>query len=142
MWRNLAICLGLAPLFACQTLDPWGHRRDLEDAQLSYTQMVRWGEYERASAYVDPEARERFMLEAGRLADIRITEYEIGTLDVDEETDTASVHVSYLTYHLSTLVEASIDETQNWYFDEESGAWLVRPALAGLREGLAGHMQP
>ena len=59
-------CLVVAPLlalFACASLDPWGHKRDLEDAQRSYTRMVRWGDFEKASQWVDPDHLERFLEE-------------------------------------------------------------------------------
>ena len=134
MTRRFAWAAALVALVGCQTLDPWGHRRNLEDAQRSYTQMVRWGDFERASEWVDPEERGRFLADAERLAEVRVTDYEIGSLDLDDEGGAATVRVSYRAYHLATLVEREVLEVQSWYFDGDTGRWQVRPTLTGLRD--------
>ena len=133
MRRSLGWILLLALLLSCRTLDPWGDRRHLKESQLSYTQMMRWGDFERASAFVDPEERERFFREAEALADVRVSDYEIGSLDIED--DTASVRVRYRVYSLASLYESEVLEVQDWYFDEDEGRWQVRPKLAVLRQG-------
>ena len=134
MLRNLGLLLGaVAMLVGCATIDPWGHRRNLEDAQRTYTRMVRWGDYLKASVWVDPDLVDRFMEDAGKLSDLRFTDYEIGVLDV--EGDSASVRVQYQAYDAATLLEATFHETQNWYYKD--GKWRVRPQLAGIRKDLA-----
>jgi hypothetical protein len=131
-----AAALGLAALglAGCAHLDPWGHRRNLEDAQRAYTRMVRWGDFPRAAQWVDKTERERFLDEANRLSAIRITDYEIGPLDV--EGDAATVHVSYRGYHIATLIEGTVQEVQSWAYTD--GRWQVRPDLSTLGEGLVG----
>jgi type IV pilus biogenesis protein CpaD/CtpE len=134
MLRNLSVLLGAAAiLIGCATIDPWAHRRNLEDAQRTYTRMVRWGDFLKASVWVDPDLVDRYMEDAQKLGDVRFTDYEIGVLDV--EGDTASVRVQYQAYHAATLLEGTLHETQDWYF--EDGKWRVRPQLAGVQKGLA-----
>jgi type IV pilus biogenesis protein CpaD/CtpE len=134
MLRNLGVLLGAtAMLLGCATIDPWGHRRNLEDAQRTYTRMVRWGDFLKASVWVDPDLVERFMEDSEKLSDVRFTDYEIGVLDV--EGDSASVRVRYQAYHAATLLEGTLHETQDWYY--EDGKWRVRPQLAGIQKGMA-----
>jgi type IV pilus biogenesis protein CpaD/CtpE len=134
MLRNLGLLLGAAAmLVGCATIDPWGHRRNLEDAQRTYTRMVRWGDFLKASVWVDPDLVDRFMEDSQKLSDVRFTDYEIGVLDV--EGDSASVRVQYQAYHAATLLEGTLHEKQDWYY--EDGKWRVRPQLAGIQKGLA-----
>lgn len=130
MLRSLGLLLVASLLIGCATIDPWGHRRRLEDAQRTYTRMVRWGDFLKASVWVDPDLVDRFMEDAEKLADVRFTDYEIGVLDV--EGDSASVRVQYQAYHAATLIEGTLYETQDWYY--EDGKWRVRPQLAGLEK--------
>ena len=56
MLRMLGLLLGATAMcVGCATIDPWGHRRNLEDAQRTYTRMVRWGDFLKASVWVDPD---------------------------------------------------------------------------------------
>lgn len=135
MLRSLGLLLALgSTLLGCATIDPWGHRRKLEDAQRTYTRMVRWGDFLKASVWVDPELVERFLEDAGKLSDVRFTDYEIGALDLVG--DSASVQVQYQAYHAATLIEGTLHERQDWYY--EDGRWRVRPKLAGIKKGLIG----
>jgi hypothetical protein len=136
MLRTLVVLLGAASILAgCATIDPWGHRRGLEDAQRTYTRMVRWGDFLKASVWVDPDLVDAFMEDARTLSNVRFTDYEIGVLDMEDDNTTATVRVQYQAYHAATLLEATLHETQDWYY--EDGKWRVRPRLAGIQNGLA-----
>jgi hypothetical protein len=133
--RRLGALLPLVLVLAgCAYLDPWGHRRNLEDAQRAYTRMVRWGDFPRAAQWVEKDRQDRFLDEAHQLSAIRITDYEIGPLEVDG--DAATVRVSYRGYHVATLIEGTLEEVQSWVYTD--GRWRVRPDLSGLGQGLVG----
>ena len=136
-------CFVVAPLVAlaaCASIDPWGHRRELEDAQRSYTRMVRWGDFEEASQWVAPQERDRFFDDSESFRNLRITDYQIGALELDDDGQSATVRVSYRGYDLATLLEREMREVQDWVF--EDGHWRVRPALAGLSQQLQGVGSP
>jgi hypothetical protein len=130
------LLLGALLASGCASLfhDPLGRQRALERSQRSYTQLMRWGDVERAAEYVDPELRERFMAVAPAFEAIRITDFEIGRIDYEE--DAATVTVTYHAYGLSTFLEKRIRETQQWV-RHEGNVWWVRPELDGLLDSFS-----
>lgn len=129
-WRLLGVVAGLLAGLGCVS-DPMGRAHALEEAQLSYTQNVRWGNFDAASELVAPAQREAFLAQRPAFERIRITEYDIGKIDYDPELTSAKVQVTYHGYSLATLEERRIDETQHWERPEGS-TWWVTPQLAGV----------
>ena len=118
--------------------DPMGRERALEGAQLRYTQHVRWGNFEAASEFVDPEQRDAFRGQAPAFDGIRITEYDIGRIEYAGNRESATVRVTYHGYSLATAQEWRIEEQQRWVRPGGDNTWWVQPKLAGLLEPLAG----
>jgi hypothetical protein len=126
------IALGCA---ACVSpSDPWERGEALKQTQKRYTEALRWGDLEKASRYVDPEMRNDFLALSDAFENVKITDYEIGELDLDTDTlAKAEVDVTYRGYALPQYVEKRVKDHQVWYRDEESGnEWRVRPELATL----------
>ena len=131
----LLATLGCASSF----FDFTGKESTLEDAQRRYTELVRWGEIEGASAYVDPAVAGDYLDAAELLRDIRFTNFESGPLQFAEDSDTATVDVVYHAYSTRTLVEKRIRERQEWYREPSvANAWRVRPNLAAIASELNG----
>ncbi len=115
---------------ASSPADPMGRQNSLEQSQRRYTQLVRWGELERASVFVESELRDGFLAYADDLASIRITDFESGTPDYGEGEATATVKVTYHAYSTHTFLERKIHEKQEWFRDAGlSNTWTVRPQL-------------
>ena len=109
----------------------------LEEAQRKYTELVRWGEIESASAYVDPEISDAFIDAAAQFKDIRFTDFESGPLQFGEDSETATVSVVYRAYSTRSLVEKRFVEHQEWYREANSEyAWRVRPNLDSVAKKL------
>jgi len=109
----------------------------LEEAQRKYTELVRWGEIESASAYVDPEVSEAFIDAAAQFKDIRFTDFESGPLQFGEDSETATVSVVYRAYSTRSLVEKRFVEHQEWYREADSeNIWRVRPNLDSVAKKL------
>lgn len=137
------VCAGWLPGCASlERLDLTGNESRLELAQRQYTQSVRWGEIERASAFVADDARAEFLTNAPRLREIHFTDYTRGKLDVDEQVRSATITVTYRGYAPASLVELSGTETQIWEREENSTDWTVRPDLTGLEELMAATAMP
>jgi hypothetical protein len=136
MRTSLALLLALGSLLACRHIDPWTHEYKLENAQLAYTQSMRWGRFDQASQWIAPDDRARFFRDAEeQLQDVRISEYDIGELEMGDGGKSATVRVSYRVYDMRTLIEREVRETQEWSYDE--GAWRVRPTIGSLRDATA-----
>ena len=125
---------GCAMLELVEDRDFLGWKQDFREAQRDYTQSVRWGEFEVAARYVDPELRQAFLIEAATLAGVRFTDYHVTVVKLESEIATA--HVSYRLYDVTALIERTVTETQEWTRDE--GQWYVKPGLENLRERVAG----
>jgi hypothetical protein len=132
---------GLFATLGCagSLFDFTGNEKALEEAQNRYTELMRWGEIQGASAYVDPAITADFLVTAERFKHIRFTEFEIGPLRFGEDSKTATVNVVYHTYSTKTFVEKKFREHQEWYREKSAGNdWRVRPDLAAIARELSG----
>jgi hypothetical protein len=139
----LVLSLGFALIgLGCASaslMDPTGKRNSLETAQRRYTELVRWGEIERAAEFVDPDMTVEYLENAGAFQGIRFTDFESGHLIFDEEQNTANVVVVYHAYSMSTLLEKKIRETQHWYREPGmNNTWRVKPDLRQIIAGVTG----
>jgi len=131
--RRLALPLSLITLGCGATfLDPTGRQQSLETTQKKYTELVRWGDLLRASAYVDPEVRQEFLVVAEQLADLRMSDFDIGEIEYTGE-DEVTVVVTYRAWSQTTLIEKQFRETQDWTREEGmKNVWLVRTDLPAV----------
>lgn len=116
--------------------DPWGREDALEEAQRKYTELIRWGDVERAAQYVVPDQRDAFLRLAASMAHLRITDYEIGEIEFGEAS--ASVTVVYHGYEVAQLLERSGREHQEWVREGIDNTWQVRPQLQRVVHALEG----
>ncbi len=136
-----ALTLAFALQLGCAATlsDPDGRENSLEEIQRKYTQLIRWGEIERASVFVDPTQREGFLSYTDAFESIRITDFDTGELAFDEEAETATVEVTYHAYSLITMLEKKIRANQEWYREEGlENSWRVQPELEGIVHALHG----
>lgn len=136
-----ALALTLAWLGCVSPSDPLAHMESLELAQKRYTEAIRWGDLERAARYVDPEMRDDFLALSEAFEDIRITDFEIGEVEMeDEDKLRADVYVTYKGYALPYYVENSTRDHQVWQRVDALGdhRWQVQPDLAPVIAGLGG----
>jgi hypothetical protein len=132
---TLLMTSGCASSFA----DPSGKHRTFKIAQRRYTEMVRWGQLERASAYVASEFKEKFLEDASQMLQIRVTDFEIGEPDFADDDNAVTITVVYHAFSLTTLIERQIFERQEWH--REGGIknqWRVQPDLQQIVSGTAG----
>jgi len=106
----------------------------LEDSMRTYTKLVRWGELERASEFVDEAVRPEFVALRPHMERLRVTDFEMGPVDFAEDGG-ARVVVVYHAYDVHTLVERRIVEAQEWTAAGRS-VWKVRPDLSGFQDAL------
>ena len=139
--RTSGLSFALLAMLGCAS-NPFGDsdkQSALVDAQRKYTELVRWGEIESASIYVDPAITGDYLDTAQRFEDIRFTDFESGALQFGEGSNTATVNVVYHAYSTKTLVEKTLRERQEWYREASAdNDWRVRPNLAAMASKLSG----
>lgn len=130
----------LVTAWGCTSLisDPLDRRGQFEDTQAKFTQYIRWGKFEEAARFVDPEMREEFMSCAPEFSDLRFSDYEINQIAIQEGLQSASVDVRYTAYRLSLPVERTVALTERWTRDEATGIWTVKLDIAKLRNTMYG----
>jgi len=133
--RSAWIRIGLLACFAlcvasCASLrDPLGRRDALNMAQKQYTEAIRWGYFDRARAFVEPEQRAEFEKLEPLFEDIRFTDSETGEIEMHE--DEAYVTVTYRGYAEATQVERTFREEQHWKrVDSFASQWHVQSNLS------------
>ena len=133
----LVVLLGISGCMSAIT-DPLDRRGSFKDTQTKFTQYVRWGKFEQASQFVDPEIRDEFMSFAPAFSELRFSDYEITRIDIGEGVRSASVDVRLTGYLLSMPFERSVDLTEEWTRDEATGVWTVKVDIKKLRDTMIG----
>ena len=133
----LIVLFGISGCAASLT-DPLDRRGAFKETQTKFTQYVRWGKFEQAGRFVDPELREEFMSYAPTFSDLRFSEYEITRVDIKDGVKSASVDVRITAYRLSMPFERSVDLTEEWTRDDATGVWTVKVDIRKLHDTLSG----
>ncbi len=133
----LLFCSGCVAVFAEMFTDPMGYKSSFASAQREYTKLLRWSDVGAAARFVHPEMREQFLSYGDKFANIRVTDFEVGSATFGEDEATATIFVTYHAYSMTSMLEKRIQETQEWERLEDSNVWVVRPKLKGLVEQLA-----
>jgi hypothetical protein len=141
MLASLALLFAMSGSFGCAFgeiywTDPLKREYSLGEIQKRYTQLVRFGAFNKASKFVDPELVEQFVADFPPQGDLVFTDHESERLDFGEdgELDSATVRVTYSAYYTHSPVVFQIIETQHWYREGMTNDWRVRPEFEGLQE--------
>jgi hypothetical protein len=127
--RALALALLLAgATLGCATT-PEFRESDFAEIQKHYTKLVRWAQYDRARAFVDPEAVGAFETQAQTFGRVHFTDYAIRGVEFSPDGATARVRVTYYAYERTALVAFAFEEQQEWT-RPDGRAWRVRSTFA------------
>lgn len=97
-----------------------------KDTQRRYTRLMRFTDFDKARAFVAPDAKEEFRDTTDALGNIRITDYEIEEFESDGKVGTALVQYSGFRPTSPTVV--TLSEEQRW--ELVGNTWTVRSTLA------------
>ena len=118
--------------------DPLQREISLEESQHRYTVLVRFGDFEKASGFVEPALRDEYLANFPDFREIRFTEYDSGRVAIDSAKATATIEVRYYAYTPASPIEMTVSETQEWYRAPGfNNHWYVRSTFTGLAEILA-----
>jgi hypothetical protein len=102
-----------------------------------YGTELRWGRVDEAAALVHPDLRSGFQrLFAGYENRVRITSFEVESVELQQTQRTAQAMVRYELYRVSSLVEESRREPLRLRWELMGGRWYVEPDLSRLARNL------
>lgn len=131
MMRSIFLMLILALCAGCAAMSTQSESRALETTLVAYANAVRWGDFEQALAFVDPET-----LKAHPLSSIDMERYKQMKVAAYTEQPPvpAGAHevrqiVQISLVNINTQTERSIVDKQLWHYDEKTKHWRL---LSGL----------
>lgn len=125
MARNLCLALVVAlgsPALGCATAD--GMQEKLYDATRGYNRALRWGDFDRAAAYIPDLAVDAFLSQSEDLEDkLVIIDYELSRLKLEKQTGQAASRVEIRWHTDDRLIVEETIVDQTWQFWE--GQWYL-----------------
>jgi hypothetical protein len=111
----------------------WGGHEEAHRAVEAYGTNLRWGRINEAASFVYPENQAAFrQLLAGREDRLRITEFEITSIELREDRQSGEAVVHYRVYRMPSVTEESRTERFGLKYDGMSDRWYVEPNLQTL----------
>lgn len=132
-WRTLGLSIACVLIVSCSTLGR-PTKSDLAWDQKQYVLNIRWNEWTKNEQYVVPEDRQELGRVQERIGSMRISNFEINSIELSEDGNSASVMVLYTGYGHRTLVEHKLIERQEWYIDPKTNKWKFRPRLENIED--------
>jgi hypothetical protein len=132
----LSICLlGGCAVFmqgAAVATYPLDKKATFEEAQHRYTTNIRFGLFEDAKPFVEPELQPRFQEAMHRFRELRLSDYSTESLDINPARTEATAVVLFRGYWLSSPYEREIRVVQRWRRQVPTQNWFVTPDLPAL----------
>ena len=104
--------------------------------QSRYTALMKWGQLEEASEFVEPEIRGEFEALAAELSQVRIIDYSVRDVEFSQARTRATATVRLQAYWLSGPYPREVEVTQRWRRDALSGRWWVTPDIERIRQAI------
>ncbi len=102
------------------------------ETQQAYTSDIRFGLYDDALVWVEPELQARFRAELPRFKDLRFSDAYTESIEMDAMKTEATAIVVYRGYSLASPYEREFRITQRWRRDAPRQDWFVTPDFDGL----------
>ena len=113
--------------------------KDAESVVQDYLSNLRWSRFDEAAELVHPDRRRAFRrLVAGRGDQLRITSFEVESIDPGDEEGLARATIRYRVYRLPSLTDEPRRETIGLRWERQPNRWFVQPDLASLERDLSG----
>lgn len=130
--RALAALVLLALLAACGSVG--GHRNPRDEILYMYVSAVRWSEFDKALAFIDPEVLEAHPVSATEME--RYKQFQVSGYDVRSVREPAEgeyeqvVEIRLVNRH--TQAERIVTDHQRWRYDPEARRWWLVSGLPPL----------
>jgi len=127
--RHLLFALFLAatlPFAGCGTISKEKKSTAMDAALTTYAEAVRWGYWDTAYGYLDPDKRKAA---PEYLENVRVTSYDVVQPPI-MRSETELEQVARIQYvHQDTQRVRSYSDRQLWSYDEETNAWWLQSGV-------------
>ena len=135
MLRRLAFLLPLL-CAGCGEMSPHSKLDNLNTTLVAYANALRWGDFEQALKYVDPETLAKHPLselDRQRYKQVRVASYnERPYVPVGKDEIQQVVEIGIL--NVNTQTERTVIDTQLWRLDEKSNHWRLESGLPDITQ--------
>lgn len=107
--------------------------KQLDLTVYDYSSAIRWGEFERAFGYIDPEVREEHPLsdlDRARYKQIEVTHYEVITETKTVDSDDRQVEISLV--NRNTQAVRTVSYHEHWRWDPKAKTWWLTTGLPDI----------
>ena len=106
---------------------PLDKKGTFEEIQQHYTSNIRFGLFEDAKPFVEPELQPRFQEAMDRFRELRFSDYATESIDINPARTQATAVVRFRGYSLSSPFEREIRVVQRWRRQVPTQNWYVTP---------------
>ena len=126
-------CLLLAfSLSACQSNNTKKTVQNLNTTIKNYGLFIRWRSYDEAANHIRHRDGSAANKNTEALQEIRVTKYQVLTVDIDDEKQEATVNAEITYYHERVNSVKTVTDQQLWWKDEETNKWFLDGVLPNL----------
>ena len=111
---------------------PLDKKGTFEEVQHRYTSNIRFGLFEEAKPFVEPELQPRFQEEISRLRELRFSHSSTESIDINPARTEATAVVRFRGYWLSSPFEQEMRIVQRWRRQVPTQNWYVTPDFDSL----------
>jgi hypothetical protein len=110
-------------------------REDLQKTVISYNDLLRWGEFNKAKLFTDDSFREEFeaRAKAAKEKNVKVADYRILSTDFEAEKDEQIIEVEFDYYTSPTYLLKTLLDKQRWSFvyvkEEKKKHWRLMTPL-------------
>ena len=134
MTRALARLAAIALLALLAACGGSAKRSPLEQSLYTYSSTIRWSEFDKALAFVDPEAPAREPLALERLQQYQVSGYDVRSSEQVSDTEYTQV-VELRVVNRHTQAERTVTDRQRWRWDPEAKRWWLVVGMPDLWKG-------
>ena len=133
MHRFTLIIMFTALLTGCSTVDTKKKSTTLHNATRAYENFIRWGDYESAISFINPEVMTEPLPDPESLKRYRVTSYEVMTNSMSSDQNEALQVVEIRYYNEDNMREVTIRDRQTWKYDEAATSWYLATSLPAFK---------
>ena len=104
-----------------------------DDTARAYLRSIRWGDYEAAYAFKNPQAMDSKMPDFEDLRQIRVTAYNVKQTILSEDKSTILRIVDFQYYRISNVIVKNLIDRQKWEYDQKANRWYLTSDLPDFK---------